>query len=362
MWGQTKRLDKDLSRWRAEGWLTADGEVRIRDELARRQRGVGLAPVLAILASVLLGFGIMSFVAAHWQEMPRGLRLGMLMSLLASGYIAADIFERRGSRFVADAAILFSSALFGACIMLISQMFHIAGDAADAILLWSGGALLGGAALRSNPSLALSMVLAVVWWGWHGFDNRGVFWPFIPLWALITAAFAWQRWRPGLHLSGIAIAAFIVTLGYQWQHNDGHVLVLAIGLAVIAKAFFAERVPLLSNFADPLLGYGVVIATAGSWALQFWQSPSLTVLVILALLTIAGLLALIALGIHRSHKGWMWLGYAAFSIQIVLLYTKTVGTLFGTSLFFLSAGVLVAALAFLATRLAKRQANAGAAS
>jgi uncharacterized membrane protein len=355
MWGYRARLEKDLARWRTEGWLTADGEANILSELARRQRGVGLAPVLSVLASVLLGFGAMSFVAAHWQEMPRGLRLGMLFSLLAGGYAVADIFERRGAPLIADAAILFSSALFGACIMLISQMFHIEGDASEAVLVWCGAALLGGTALRSNPSLALAMILAVVWWGMREFDRPGIEWIFLPAWAAISAAFAWQRWRPGLHLSALALSAFVIFLGFEWQREDGHVLVLSIGLAIVALALFAERIQSLQSFSEPLLGYGIAMTLISSWALQFFRSPNLIVLGLLALLTIAGMLALIAHGIQRGHKGWMWLGYAGFSIEILLLYINTLGSMFSTSLFFLVAGLLVAALAYLATRLAKRQ-------
>ena len=37
----------------------------------------------------------------------------------------------------------------------------------------------------------------------------------------------------------------------------------------------------------------------------------------------------------------LWLGYAGFSIEVLGIYFKTVGTLLGSSLFFLSAGVLV---------------------
>jgi uncharacterized membrane protein len=50
----------------------------------------------------------------------------------------------------------------------------------------------------------------------------------------------------------------------------------------------------------------------------------------------------------------LWLGYAGFSIEVLALYFKTVGTLLGSSLFFLSAGVIVILLAAAAYRLHAR--------
>ncbi|MEI9901684.1 MAG: hypothetical protein WDN31_18005 [Hyphomicrobium sp.] len=50
----------------------------------------------------------------------------------------------------------------------------------------------------------------------------------------------------------------------------------------------------------------------------------------------------------------LWLGYAGFSIEVLGIYFKTVGTLLGSSLFFLSAGVLVILLSVVAYRLHAR--------
>src|SRR5262249_35848967 len=66
-----KRLDRDLVRWREAGFIDAKGEAGIRRELSAQQASkLDLAHVLGILGAVLIGFGFMSFVAAHWSEMP----------------------------------------------------------------------------------------------------------------------------------------------------------------------------------------------------------------------------------------------------------------------------------------------------
>jgi uncharacterized membrane protein len=54
----------------------------------------------------------------------------------------------------------------------------------------------------------------------------------------------------------------------------------------------------------------------------------------------------------------LWLGYLAFSIEVLGIYGKTVGTFLGSSVFFLTAGFVVAGLAYFAYRLhARREAQ-----
>jgi uncharacterized membrane protein len=355
MWGYHKRLEADLRRWRQAGWVTADAETRILEDAASRGRGFSVASSLGILASVLLGFAAMSFVAAHWQDMPRLLRLGLLLSLIWAGYAAAGVFAARGHRMFADAAVLFAVAAFGANIMLISQMFHIDGNPPDGVLFWGLGALLSGIALRSNPALALAMVLAAAWSGMTSAQTGEVHWPFLVAWLAISAAFVWQRWRPGIHISAIALSGFIVSFGYLLGTGHRHDLVAVIGIASVALSLAAAKVrPELNAVSVPALGYSIAVAFFGLFALQFIEATGNRSLVFLAAVTLAMLLAAIWYGLTSHHRGALWLGYIGFSIEILSLYWKTVGSILDTSLFFLVAGQIVSGLAFMALRLAKR--------
>src|SRR5262245_8247837 len=162
-----RRLDRDLARWREAGWVSSDGEAAIRRDVASRSRGLELAPVLGILGAVLIGFGAMSFVAAHWNEMPSPFRLSLSSGALVHSYgLAGFLFDRKHPAF-AHAAILVGVSLFGAGIMMIAQMFHISGHPPDAVLTWALGTLLAGLVLRSNPALALAMLLIGVWGVWE---------------------------------------------------------------------------------------------------------------------------------------------------------------------------------------------------
>ena len=350
-----RRLDRDLARWREAGWVSPDGEAAIRRDVASRSRGLELAPVLGILGAVLIGFGAMSFVAAHWNEMPRLLRLALIFGGLFGAYgLAGFLFDRKHPAF-AHAAILVGVSLFGAGIMLIAQMFHISGHPPDAVLTWALGALLAGLVLRSNPALALAMLLVGFWGMWEMYDSGHVYWPFLIGWAAVAGGILWRRWVPGLHLAAVVLSVWIVWIGYFLFDGHGHGLVVAIGL-IIAAAGVAGPVIFgrWRSWGAAAIAYGMAVAFAGLLALQFFENPPLDSLILLAIVTLALVLAGIWIGLRSNNGALLWLGYAGFSAEVLFLYFKTVGTLLGSSLFFLSAGVIVILLAVAAYRLHSR--------
>lgn len=103
-------------------------------------------------------------------------------------------------------------------------------------------------------------------------------------------------------------------------------------------------------------------AFAGLFAQQFIDVVSTPALVMLAVLTLALLLAAIVYGVREGLKPVVWLGYVGFSVEVLAIYFKTVGTLLGSSLFYLVAGVIIIALAALARRLHRADDNIGALS
>jgi uncharacterized membrane-anchored protein len=166
----------------------------------------------------------MSFVAANWQGMSKLTRLLVLIAGLWAAYGGAAALAQRGQQRFADAATLTGVGIFGAGIMLISQMYHMEGNPPDAVLMWAIGALTAGVLLRSNAATAAAMPLTLLWSGWDMQLTSGGHWLFLPAWAAIAAVFYWRRWWPGLHLAIAAIATWIVMiteiLGIGYRNSD----------------------------------------------------------------------------------------------------------------------------------------------
>jgi uncharacterized membrane protein len=359
------RVERDLARWQTAGWVNDAGATAIRSDLRSRASPFGVAPIFAILGAVLFGFAVMSFVAAHWTAMSKLARLGLLLVALWGCYGAAAIlFQRRLNAF-AQAAVLGGIAVYGASIMLIAQMYHMEGNPPDAVLMWALGALLAVALTRSNPALAATFVLLVVWTSYERGLSSVAHWSFLPAWAAAAAAAAWLGWRPGLHLAAISLVAWLVPLGYFVLDHHAHWIVVTIGVvAAIGAAGAGPAIDRRVTASGALFSYALILAFAGLFTMQFLdrivlyglQDKAWTPqLVFLAVLTLALLLGSMLWALHSDNRAALWLAYGGFALEVFALYVKTFGTLLDTSLFFLIAAVMVSLLAWVAYRLHQRK-------
>jgi uncharacterized membrane protein len=152
----------------------------------------------------------------------------------------------------------------------------------------------------------------------------------------------------------------VASLGYLMGSGHDHGLVATVGVLAIVGAVALEKLrPDLEHAAAAFFAYAIATAFEGLFALQFIETPSVGRLTLLAMVTLLLLIAAISHALSAGNRGALWLGYIAFSIEILALYGQTVGSILGTSLFFLVAAVIVALLAYAALRLARRSAIGG---
>jgi len=371
-WYRSK-VERDLARWQTAGWVNEAGASAIRADLQSRKSPFGVAPIFAILGAVLFGFAAMSFVASNWTAMSKLARLALLLATLWGCYGAAAVLLQRQLNAFAQAAVLGGIAVYGASIMLIAQMYHMEGNPPDAILMWALGALLAAVLVRSNPALAATFVLLVVWTCWERGLGQAAHWTFLIGWAATAAAAAWLGWRPGLHLAALSLVVWLVPLGFFIFDHHAHWIVVLIGGAVgVAAAGAAPAIDRQVPASAALFAYGLILAFAGLHILQFidplmlfgmqQDTDSIQRLVLLAILTLAMLLGAMLWALGADNRAALWLAYAAFALEIFTLYLRTFGTLLNTSLFFLIAAVIVSLLAWVAYRLHQRKVPTGAAA
>jgi len=363
MWYRA-RVERDLRRWREAGFITDAGLDGIRNELGQRKSGFGAAQAFAMLGAVLFGFAIMSFVAANWEGMSKLMRLVILFVTLWGCYAAAAALFARKHEIFGQAAIVGGIAVYGASIMLIAQMYHMDGNPPDAVLMWALGALLTAFLTRSGAALASALVLGVVWSVYERSITDAAHLGFLAFWLAAFGVAMDQKWRPGLHLVAISLIIWLVPLGFFILGGHGHWVPLAIGLAAAAAASFgAKALDNVGPISPALFVYAVGIAFAELFVLQFIdervmptlsQPGGIMALVMLAIVSLALLLAAMAWGVQHDNTGAVWLAYAGFALEIFSLYVKTFGSLLNTSLFFLVAALIVTGLAWFAYRLHNR--------
>src|SRR5690606_16621249 len=111
-----------------------------------------------------------AFIGANWDYMPRITRFGLLVLALALAYGAGMVLQRKDLPRFADAAVLLGGLVFAGAIALVGQTYHLAGEFADAVLLWLIGASIAAFATRSVSGTVLALAGAC-YWIWLAAEN-----------------------------------------------------------------------------------------------------------------------------------------------------------------------------------------------
>jgi uncharacterized membrane protein len=239
--GYRKRLVEDLPRWREAGWVTADGEAAILASLETHRSGFGLAAIVGTLGALLIGAGVVAFVGANWELMPRIVRFGLMIAALALAYGTAALLAAREMRVFAESALLVAGLVFAAAIALVGQTYHLSGDFADAVLLWEIG-ILGAALLTRSATLTVLALAGAGYWTWLNVIDLEI----VPHWGsllliLIAAAMAV---RLGSHYTRfVAVVALAFWIGINLVgfavHNDWSPFEMLAVATTIALTFWA---------------------------------------------------------------------------------------------------------------------------
>jgi uncharacterized membrane protein len=131
-----------LRRWTEAGLLDGAAAERIRAwEAGRSPAGGTRWPAwLALgLGGVMLGAGILLFVAAHWDGLPPGQRFALVLAMVGGFHLAGAAIVGR-SRGLAATLHACGTVALGAGIFLTGQIFNLREHWPGGILLWACGA------------------------------------------------------------------------------------------------------------------------------------------------------------------------------------------------------------------------------
>ncbi|MDA8126833.1 MAG: DUF2157 domain-containing protein [Deltaproteobacteria bacterium] len=161
------KWEQYLERWTNAGLIdrsTAE-QVRAYEQDQDKARGLRWPIVIAIaFGGLLLGAGILLFVAAHWDTLSPAQRFAAVLTLVgllhAAGALAAARFG-----VLATALHAVGTICLGAAIFLTGQIFHLQEHWPGGVMLWALGAWVAWALLRDWPQAALAAILTPAWLG-----------------------------------------------------------------------------------------------------------------------------------------------------------------------------------------------------
>ena len=402
-----RRLHDEVRQWEADGLVSADQAEAIRSRYASDDApasgsaiGNRVVSIIAVMGAVLIGLGIIAFFAANWSEIPKLVKLAMMVVGTPAVYVIGWLV---GYRFdyprIGIAIILLGAIAFGASIHLIAQTYHVPVNHPTLVPLWFLGVIPLAYIIRSRPMLGLSIILflaaagfrAQVWVPDIGAEDMFFTIPgLLVLGAFLFAAgrsharFSDTRMFARMYdLAGLIVASaamYFFSFSEMWEQIDRHApnfpsLGVEFWLVVGFAGAAAVGAILVAGWRDRRSGSRQIwweagaVGAMGVVAVVMWLGLAFGgewLWWVFNLVMLAGILGMIAAGYRWNRAYLINLAVPIFAITLFTRYFEFGFGLLGQSVAFIVAGVILLAggfgMEYLRRRLVRRMRDSEAAT
>ncbi|SDD01287.1 Uncharacterized membrane protein [Paenibacillus sp. UNCCL117] len=390
-------VEREAPAWVEKGIISREQADRIIKLYAHQTQGVGVLP---LLGSILLAVGILSFVAANWQDIPQLARLALIIVVMCGFYAGGELFVRRGDNRLGIALVSLGVISFGAGIILIGQMFHLVAHHAGSFILWALAGTLVTYLYRSRYLYIIALILfnAAQFYSLASFDTLSY-----TAMALMVAGLGYYGWRSRSPLLiwcfsfSVTLHLLIWTLSeelpFMWMFIPT-MLLYALGdwLKERRESYAMQSVPLAAAYlfavvmvlasgewisvrADVLpdapgylgaLAAVFLLSMAGKYVRGTLPSGLEWILLVPFLYMSSGYAVLYLLALFLFSLYVLWRGYAEgwrfkinfgtllFICSTLVAYVKLTWDFMDKSLFFILGGILLIGLSWFLNRRNKR--------
>jgi uncharacterized membrane protein len=377
-----RKLAHEIESWLKEGLITPEqqGKILARYRVlkeAEEKAGSGkLVTTITVLGSVLVGLGVILFIAANWSDIPRWGKLSIVfVSMLGSYGLGFSLRYEGGIYPKAGASlILLGSLIFGAGIFLIAQIYHINVHYPNGPLLWGLGVLPLAYLLGFRTILSLAIADFLIWLGMEssvriGADASGAAGPVVFISLFLMAGLA--LWATGLMHRGFStlrkLSATYIIVGMFVTFSAGYFLTFdvfrgkfgsdgltvfylgVVSLFLISIIFYAVSGEKESGWLQETVSLTVLMAAAVGFALFYEGVPreakyqeAINLLTFAwNLIFAAGIIGIIILGYVRRCTAYVNTGLLFFVLDVIARYFDAFWKLLPRSLFFILGGLIL---------------------
>jgi uncharacterized membrane protein len=369
----------DIETIHDAGLITEEQRRKIIEHFQLKEDGGGkFLAIVSIVGAALITAGLALLLAAHWNEIPRGVKIGsgilLMLGAHAGGWWLREVQGKY--RKTGEALHLIGSCLFLANIALLGQIYHIVSRPPNALLLWWIGIAALPWLLRSKEQHVLLLLAFGAWFGFEVNEHGG--WICcdskrrILLYALLGLAWLGAGYclRGGRFaefaevtekLGLVAFLIFIFPLTCKgffggWNNPEIQLWIFpALGaLAMLLLAAGAKNLTALTRqwrwtWFAALLGVAVFMATVwfGCWRLDqaggpqnYFGGASWSYLAGVIALFVFCLLQ-IQVGLQERSPFLVNLGVAFLALDILAAYCDLFGSMGRTGVMFLISGIFL---------------------
>lgn len=315
-------LLQQANRWREEGIIS---EQQWQTIVARYPETPSRSQ-LPVLAAILLGLGILTFIASNWNGISHAFRLVIIIVSLITAYGFGEYLHTRGYQKLGMSCTFIGVVIYGAGFFLIGQMFQLSANPVSAFYMW----FLGAAALswhyRSRFLTCTSLVI-LIFSGFYGLfnDYRDV-WNITLFYLLFIVGISPLMWRfrsrllTALSVVGL-LAVFVGDNMVKWESLQ---LVNACFLALLGAGYLVECKREELGIVIKTIAYGAI--TMFSVLIIFFSgnfydvvNVSNSLFFALTILMAAALFFFV----QRKRHAWLLMDLIPF-LPVPILYVKMV--------------------------------------
>jgi uncharacterized membrane protein len=230
-----KHIKKESADWVKKGIISNDQQEQILNLYPPTRE---LGKLLPLFASILIGCSLLTFIASNWDQIPVMIKLALILLIMTGFYLTGDRQIQKGQHTLGICLLGLGLISFGAGMILVGQMFHLASYSASTFILWS---LAGIFLLFLYPSTILFLLTCGI-------------------------VFTGQQYT-NIQFNQVSIVLFLVTLlglGYYWFKRQTTItttlFLLLLGGQTYQMIFQVERdwiwaflVPICFYIASELL-------------------------------------------------------------------------------------------------------------
>lgn len=386
------QLQKEVRKWQEEGIIEeAQAEKIIARYLPYREERKAvrgwrkIIRIFSILGAILIGIGIILFIAANWGKTPPWFTTTALILTTIGVYFAGWWlgYEKKTHPLIGQALIFLGSLFFGADLILISQIYHIRIEYFNLILVWALAILPLAYLTKSSPILGLSSLLAFGWGIFSMFREEIDFYP-------LEVGFPIQYYLSFLLISGIIIpltyrlksikiqvlniTEIIVWLGIiaslDWFKKSLNITVdlsflfLAIGGLIFLLGEGHSKYDKYKAFKNIYYSFGLLLIFLTSFILTFPQiyesryygyEPQTPFMAVLFNFILFGeICGVIHLGIRKREEYFVNLAILFFVLLVFARYFSLTWELEERALVFIIGGILLIAGSYFIEKLRRK--------
>jgi uncharacterized membrane protein len=372
-----RKLEQEIELWLKEGIILPAQKERIlaRYRLLKRadeKAGPGkLITTISILGSILVGVGVILFIASNWSAIPNWGRLFIVFSSMLSSYGFGFYFRYEAKNYpkVGASLILLGFIIFGAGMFLIAQIYHITVHYPNGPLLWGLFVLPLAYLLRFKSLISLAILVLLIWLGMeaslrishHGYFGDITMVPLffitgITLWGIGLMHKEWKSLRiissPYILIGSLIafFAGYLLTFNlYQLRLESDALLLFYPGIgvlflvAVILRCLPEEKE---KGWIPETLGLVVLMVIVVYFS---FFSPKISPMSVKGgglrlffnILFALEIFGLIILGFIRRYPTYVNIGLLFFALDVVARYFDFFWELLPRSLFFILGGLLL---------------------